>query len=462
MARGRCGSAAFSVLLLAGCGDAGPLPPDPPAMEARPSFLVLLPDSLRADRLDAERDGAPIAPAMRALATRGVRFEQAYSQAGWTMPALAAVLTGCYPTAPQADPSMLAWRALGAPSLPELLARQGYHTVGFLGPNAEPLRSEYTETFTELPDGDRSALARWLSASPPEPFLAVVHDVDLQFVARAEDLADVPGAAAGLTALHRPREDAGALSVGELQRILEPALGAAATEERVRAAYDAAVSRWDASLADVLATLGSTGLAERTVVVLASPHGHHLGEHHRFIHGTLHEPDLHVPLVWADGSDPGGGRRVPAEVLLLDLVPTILARIGAPPDPGGDGRSLLPLLGLAGGAWDPRHSFALNNRRDMALRAWPMKLVRFEPGRGRPGSPPVDHLLFDLHGDPGEDHPAAGATQPALVEELEAFRTARLAASDGAPLVRDNPALVRKLREQGYWGQLEPGGEPDP
>jgi hypothetical protein len=362
---------------------------------------------------------------------------------------------------PRADPSQLAWRAPGARGLAESLAAEGYHTVGFFGPNADALRAEYTESFSEEGQGGTAALARWLAAGPPEPFLAVVHDVDLQFVSHAEDLAQIPGAAADITALRRPREqDAAALSIGEVVRILAPVLGPQAAAARVQADYDAAVTAWDRDLAAVLAALEATGLAARTVVVLTSPHGHHLGEHQRFVHGTLHEPDLHVPLVWADGSFPGGGRRDPDEVLLLDLAPTLLARVQAPPDPASDGRSLLGLLQLGSPGWEPRHSFALNNRRDMALRAWPAKLVRFEPGRKDPGAPPVGHLCFDLQEDPGEDRPDPEACGPALGEELTAFHAARIAQSDAQAPGADNPALVRKLREQGYWDQLAPEGEP--
>ncbi|MFH1463525.1 MAG: sulfatase-like hydrolase/transferase [Pseudomonadota bacterium] len=453
----------LAALGLCACRGEPPLPADPAAVAARPSFVLLLPDSLRADRLDATRDGAAVAPAMRALADRGVRFDRAFSQAGWTMPALAAVMTGRYPVVPSADPSLLAWRAPESQGLVESLAIQGYHTVGFFGPNADALRSEYTESFTEEAQGGTAALARWLATGPPEPFLAVVHDVDLQFVAHTGDLADIPGAAAGLAALRRPREqDSEALSIGELQRIVAPSLGPEAAEERLRAAYDAVVARWDHDLAAVLAALDGSTLGARTVVILTSPHGHHLGEHRRFVHGTLHEPDLHVPLIWADGSFPGHGRRVQDEVLLLDLAPTLLARVGAPPDAGSDGRSLLGLLQLGPPGWAPRHSFALNNRRDMALRAWPDKLVRFEPGRGDPQAPPVGHLCFDLADDPGEDHPDREACPTALLEELEAFHAARIAQSDAVAPAPDNPALVRKLREQGYWGQIAPEGSQKP
>jgi hypothetical protein len=95
-----------------------------------PSVLVLMLDTLRADRLGcygAERD---LTPNLDRLAGRGVRFANAVSAAPWTLPSHASVFTGLWPHEHGAD-----WRApldKRAPTLAEVLARRGYRTGGFV------------------------------------------------------------------------------------------------------------------------------------------------------------------------------------------------------------------------------------------------------------------------------------------------------------------------------------------
>lgn len=65
-----------SVLLLtlvSGC-EAGPPP--------RPNWLIIAPDSVRADRIGARGDGTIAAPHLTALASEGVTFTNAFSQSG--------------------------------------------------------------------------------------------------------------------------------------------------------------------------------------------------------------------------------------------------------------------------------------------------------------------------------------------------------------------------------------------
>src|SRR4030095_61423 len=64
---------------------------------SRPNFLVVDLDTLRADRIFRERNGESLTPHIDALTTRAVYFEAAIAQSGWTLPSLAALLTGRLP-----------------------------------------------------------------------------------------------------------------------------------------------------------------------------------------------------------------------------------------------------------------------------------------------------------------------------------------------------------------------------
>jgi arylsulfatase A-like enzyme len=478
--------AALAVLLLVACpgGDPAPEPPPPvpDVVLERPNFLVLLPDSLRADRIRAERDGALLAPTMAGLAQRGTSFDMAVSQAGWTMPALATTLTGRYPVLPTADATMLGWMGQGL-SVPEVLALYDYHSVAFLGANAGTMERTVGTRFATVVDapgaepmapGISPDLATWLSGSPPEPFFAFVHDIDLQFVATFDDLADDPHAAQRCQHQTGGRSDRTALAIGELQRCYGPPEDPSQPDPRIVGAYDRAVAAYDQGLAQVIEALDASGLAERTVVILSSPHGHHLGENGRYQHGTLNEPDLRIPLLWLDPSAPQPGQRVQQLVQQLDLGPSILARAGATIDAAMPGQPLLPLMGLAQGSYEPSAVFHINDQRNMAIRLGQLKLIRFHPGGGGPRGahaperdPGAGYLLFDLDRDPMEHHDIAkgGTTAQAapLKERLDAFLEARVAESAALPsaAASPDPALRKHLQDHGYWHHVE-GEQPPP
>ena len=63
-----------------------------------PHNVVLISvDTLRPDRLGCYGHLRPTSPAIDMLAGEGVRFENNYSQSGWTLPSVATILTGQYP-----------------------------------------------------------------------------------------------------------------------------------------------------------------------------------------------------------------------------------------------------------------------------------------------------------------------------------------------------------------------------
>jgi arylsulfatase A-like enzyme len=99
----------------------------------------------------------------------------------------------------------------------------------------------------------------------------------------------------------------------------------------------------DGYLGELLGAITRLGLAERTLLIVASDHGEAFGEHGSAFHGnTLYDELLRVPLI-AHG--PGvTAREIPAAVSLIDLAPTILDWFGVPTPAAFMGESLVPLL----------------------------------------------------------------------------------------------------------------------
>jgi arylsulfatase A-like enzyme len=103
--------------------------------------------------------------------------------------------------------------------------------------------------------------------------------------------------------------------------------------------YDACLAELDALFSDLLQGLAGHIDLDRTIIVLVSDHGEHLGEHHMLDHQySLYNPLIHVPLVvrYPPRFAPGRDER---PVVIYDLFPTLLELAGIEPPPG-----------LAGGA----------------------------------------------------------------------------------------------------------------
>jgi arylsulfatase A-like enzyme len=76
-----------------GPGCAGRAQGPPPA---RPNILFLVVDCLRADRVVPGHYPRRLTPAIAELGGEGTLFARAFSQAGWTRPSVASLLTGLY------------------------------------------------------------------------------------------------------------------------------------------------------------------------------------------------------------------------------------------------------------------------------------------------------------------------------------------------------------------------------
>lgn len=197
--------------------------------------------------------------------------------------------------------------------------------------------------------------------------------------------------------------------------------------------YYGLISHLDARIGDLFATLESTGLADRTVVVFASDNGLALGSHGLLGKQSLYEHSTRVPLIVAGPGIPSGETR--ALVMLYDLFPTIAGLTGVDLPEGVEGVDL-------GGLWRGEAStvrdaiYTAYEDKMRAVRDGRFKLIRY---------PPLGHVqLFDLERDPYElrnlaDDPAWAEQRSRLTALLEAEH-ARL--EDPHPLVSDEKASM--------------------
>ena len=421
----------------------------------KPNVVVLLVDTLRADRLGCYGANPSPSPNLDALAARGLVFAQAIAQSSWTLPSVSSLFTGLNPRSHGAigddgDDDQAAWGYLASDVVTwaEQASRAGITTVGV---SANPLVSRGTnlaqgfETFVELPwdpktrrwsvaaDVNRRFLD-WLAPNRQHRFVAW-----LQYMEPHDPY--TPPAAMRPSAPPGMRPDLAAGWVLDFSRQREEPQLPPDQIAYLRALYDGEIRSWDGELPALLDGLARLGLRDSTVVIVVADHGEEFQEHGLLLHRAhLYDELLHVPLVIA-GPGIRPGRRTD-QVQGIDLFPTLAALLGFEVPPDRAGRSLLA-EGPERAAVAETDGVANNGVRIdlVTVRRPPWKLIH-APAR-------ASWELYDLGSDPGERAPLPLDTGegPALQRLLAEFASTAPAAParDG----RD-PALREKLRALGY------------
>lgn len=191
------------------------------------------------------------------------------------------------------------------------------------------------------------------------------------------------------------------------------------------AVYYGMIGLMDQQIGRILDRLDALGLAEDTLVVFSTDHGHFLGQHGLIAKGAFHYEDLvRVPfLVRFPGRVPAG-RTSAALQSTVDLTPSFLAAAGLPVPGAMQGLSQLPVWGGdEGGARD--HVIVENRHQPtkVHLRTFVDQRHKLTIYRDRPYGE-----FFDLEADPQEinnlwDEPAAAGLKLRL---LHAFMNAEL------------------------------------
>jgi arylsulfatase A-like enzyme len=158
----------------------------------------------------------------------------------------------------------------------------------------------------------------------------------------------------------------------------------------LRAIYDSAVSYHDQQLGRLVAKLKSWGIWDQTMLIVTADHGEELFEDMRCGHGgSLRDSLVRVPLLVRDPSRFPGGTIIDEGAEGVDLLPTMLDALGAPPIEAAQGASLVPLAQGVNRGW-PRPSYA-----SMYEYAHAMRLGRWKIRVGNTGVPIVEDLVED-------------------------------------------------------------------
>ncbi|MDX2169345.1 MAG: sulfatase [Deltaproteobacteria bacterium] len=404
------------------------------AAVGKPNIVLIVVDTLRSD---AAQWAEELNGGFKILHRDGVNFERAFSQASWTRPSIATILTSEYPSVHRTEHKMDILPN-SADTIAEVLKAQGYWTAAFTtNINVAPIfnfqqgfdefhylePSFYfgaTDSATKLAiyKGLRAAREKmsdkiyvanfyqdaetvdehveaFLRSKPPEPFFLFVHYMDPH-----DPYFEHPYNGRGVARVSTP----------------DPPADQA---EPLHKLYLDGVRYHDKYLGDLLQRLQDDGLYDNTVIALTADHGEEFHEHGGWWHGTsLYEEQLHVPLIIKRPKESAPGTTRTDLVRSLDIAPTLVAAAGIPAPARFQGIDLFtgtvdePLLAEED----------LEGNRLTSLRDDDWKVITANPDNPR-GLPPT--ALFNLADDPGErTNLAASDTGRAaeMLAQLEQFR----------------------------------------
>jgi uncharacterized sulfatase len=185
------------------------------------------------------------------------------------------------------------------------------------------------------------------------------------------------------------------------------------------AVYYGMISFMDEQIGRILDRLDALGLAENTLIVFSTDHGHFLGQHGLIAKGAFHYEDmLRLPFLvrWPGGGVPAGAES-PSLQSLVDLAPTFLSACGLPIPGRMQGVDQLP-------AWTGEvptvRNMAITEFRhqptSVHLRTYVEERYKLTVYRDREYGE-----LFDLREDPDErcnlwDDPGSAALRAAMLQ----------------------------------------------
>ncbi len=362
------------------------------AQQARaPNVLVIMADDLNNDM---GTFGHPVVktPNIDRLASRGVRFDRAYTQFPLCSPSRVSLLTGLRPDTTRVHDLVTDFRTVlpDVVTLPQMFKRNGYLTArvgkiyhygnpGQIGTsglddpkswdlviNPRGIDKDEEPLVTNLTPGRGlgSSLAYYASPAPDEAHTDGM--VASQTIALLEKNQNRPFfIGAGFYRPHCPfiapqkyfdmypantirlPATAGDPLTDPLARwFTTPAhwgVDAAGQREATRAYY-ASITFLDANVGRVLDALDRLKLTDNTIVIFLSDHGYHVGERGQWMKQTLFERSARAPMILAGPGVTARNGSSARIVEFLDIYPTLADLARLPPPAGLQGRSLTPLL----------------------------------------------------------------------------------------------------------------------
>ncbi len=453
------------LLLLGSCGGA-----QSDSSTGVERVVLIVCDTLRADRLGLYGYERDTSPRLDALAREAVVYDEAYASAPMTVPAMASVMTGRFPQEVGVTPGNFRLIPAEVETLAERLQAHGVKTAAVVSNPVLTRRGAGTPGGFEqgfdhfdakMSQREKVRKAMWERPAPDTT------DAAIDWLEQAKTAGDErfflwvhyqdPHGPYTPPADYAERFDSGhedsrrvRVGSGKLGRGVIPHYQNLDGEQRVdvyRDLYDAEIAYFDEHVGRLLDWLRDNDLDDGTLIVFTADHGEALGEHeYWFCHGeSVYRDVVRVPFVvrYPDGArapaatqDADGFRRVASLVGHVDIRPTIEAAFGI--EPGSRRGQALIGADVPTGRVLPQRLLPDESRA---------KWEAFSDGRYRVvwHEEEKRYRLFDILDDPGETVDLAPGN-PARVEALlDAFKAYEAATREA---VRVDQAEVEEMDEE--------------
>jgi len=440
--------------------------------EDRPNVLIIVWDTVRADRTSLYGHDRRTTPYLERFAEQAVVYEHAIASSEWTGPTHASLFTGL-PLRTHGVDTHYKWLDGHYTTLAEHLASDGYETYAFTGnrfvsgfvnmlqgfqtqdhsfkgrykgPSRKATAKKLLgrDRSTEIspawaPDGHgdgwskkltlfkdaapvaQRALLRWLDEEhdPDVPFLAFLNLMEAH-------QPRVPSLQSRKALLDEQTIELALKTDSSLFALMSYVSGrnayTQAELEAMAGTYDASILDLDRALEALMGELERRGVLDDTVVVLTADHGEMLGEHGLYSHRwALYEPLVHVPLVirYPAGMEPA---RVGTTVSTASVPATVAELVGAPPMPGAAPSLVSPPVPrpIFSELRDPNEVMAVVRRAfpDVDIKAFDRQLHAVFDGSDKLiRASDQAHELYDLSVDPTEENNRVEA-QPDKTQRL--------------------------------------------
>jgi len=441
----------------------------------KPNLLMVVVDTLRADRLGCYGYDRNTTPNIDSLAERGVQFQRCYSTSSWTLPAVASLLSGTYPGlhgavewTDRVDPRV--------PWLPAALKQNGFQTLAVTANPFLTQKHGFDRGFERFDDETVIRSAQWSFPRLESQFKALVlASTSATTTRRAMELLnewDQERPFFMMVHYMDPHADYvppepydtrfGADYEGPYSgHVQSKELGADLPKravEHIKGLYDGEVAHVDEHVGRLLKHLEALEVRDKTVVIITADHGEGLLDHGRWVHGrTLYEEVVRVPLVidWPGVTVEPAAIEQPMS--LVDVAPTVLETLGMAVPQAVQGYSHKRALkeGQPKDREPVLFSTSLGSKLVGAVDGADKMIARRRSTVGETEAGLFQQEYYDLKKDPREQDPQADAD----MEALEAFLGQSLDQIVPAPNVGKESGAGQeqrhreRLRSLGYGGK---------
>jgi arylsulfatase A-like enzyme len=370
------------------------------------NIIIVLVDTLRADKLDAYKAGSRVkTPGLSTFLESAAVMLNARTPENWTKPSVASLLSSLLPwqhnafTGEAVVPSSVEL-------LPELLRDRGYYTGAFIANGYVSDKFGFKQGWNTyrnyIREGRRTIaqevaadVVEWLDERPKDkPFLLYMHTIDPHVPYKPPK---------SFLDLYDPAPYAGPVDFSKTNELLEKIkIGSLKLNERdkvrLEALYDGEISYHDVHFAATLRALQERGLAEETAIVVTADHGEEFWDHGSVGHGhSVYDELLRVPMIVRIPGLTEGKQRLPDAVSLVDVMPTLLDAVGQEKPDHLVGESFYREL-QGQGASVPRANVSGFMQSWRTLGIGSLKLIQRAP---------ENMWLYDVQQDPGEKRDVA-------------------------------------------------------